>query len=338
MARGHHTRAHGNRSFRKAIEEERLKKGTPRCAVDGCKLLAVPISKHCHNHGLRLRLYGSVHVKMPLNTGHYRLDTMQCRTFIARNISHPGITVALRYIDNLLTLQGSAEAAKLDHIGHELHRLVRAGINAMDILVSLAGFTLYLETRPLLPQSFEYEARMYAYGRALVQCAPRGRVEKSRLITHGGKQLRDMGELVHPIFSLLVNIAAAVRELTLDDPKSRAALKEAFPRFPLSPPKVTRKPRGTESRGELCSACQQDEWYRGFEDRCAPCARAEEKRRRELRRAGKLGPTPRRGDRRRKLTPEQVTEIRARIEAGESRKTMAAEYGVCERTMYNLPE
>ncbi len=113
---------------------------------------------------------------------------------------------------------------------------------------------------PLLPQSFDYEARMYAYGRSLVQSAPRGRVEKFRVISHGGTQLRDMGELVQKIFSLLINIATAVRQLTLDDLASRAALKEAFPRFPLQLPKVKRNPRGT-THGDPRRTCGSTEKY-----------------------------------------------------------------------------
>ncbi len=152
----------------------------------------------CGKHKPRARTLGDATAK-PVGPHEYRSEVLQVRQLFAENSTHPGLTATLRALEDWMQQARSGEGLSVKEQPYpsapEVARLVRHGVQAVDILVTVCGHLQWQRSNPhRLPSD---AARDFALSRAVMKLAPRPLKQSPHQRSKGYRTIPKFAALQH---------------------------------------------------------------------------------------------------------------------------------------------
>lgn len=190
-----------------------------RCAVKRCALLPTVRSRYCKTHQHRCTRYGAPEGS-PMESQELRQYHAWIADGIARYGNRKGTHSAVRLAEELLAYVPAGNWRPGRDIRAQLDRLVRGGVEPVEIVQRVCEFFAYVEAHPHRFNSPRPQEQDHALARAVLSLRPVGSART------GAKMQRFLGEMLRG--SLGPFALTLVRRLQKDDAERIARVRDSM--------------------------------------------------------------------------------------------------------------
>jgi len=208
-----------------------------QCTVRGCSSARDSLSPYCGPHYRRSQRHGHP-TAAPVRATLWKPYRARIRALLEANAGHPGLVHALTFLRQWTDQAVALDGQRRQQWASEVARLVRHGVQPLDLLTELGSVWMALQDHPQATQSDLH--RDFAISKAVLQLAPRPRRVTRAAALKGSagyaprpraSALKQIGpHLVQALAPLLANLRQS-----LETEEDRARVEAAAMRQPLAP-------------------------------------------------------------------------------------------------------